>query len=682
MRQILITAALPYANGDIHLGHLLEHIQTDIWARAMRSMGHDVKFVCADDAHGTAIMLKAKTQNITPEALIDEVRLRHMADFAGFLIQFDHYHSTHSDENRTFSTTIYRTLNEKGYIKTDTVNQLFDQKAGMFLADRFVKGQCPKCHAPDQYGDNCEVCASTYSATDLINPVSTVSGDTPVIKPSLHYFFDLPQFESFLQEYFTKGTLQTPIQNKLNEWFESGLQRWDISRDAPYFGFLIPDTTDKYFYVWLDAPIGYMASFKALCQKSGIDFDHYWHKDSTTELYHFIGKDIVYFHALFWPAMLHGAGYRTPTGVFAHGFVTVNGQKMSKSRGTFIQANTYLKHLNPEYLRYYFASKLGTGIDDINLDFDDFIQKVNSDLVGKVVNIASRLAPFLHKYFDGNLYNESRTHPLLADARAMGDEIGALFEAREFSKAIRAIMSIADNANEYIDTHKPWQIAKNLQHNLQNGLPNDTQSNEMRHLLWQVCSLGIQLFYQLIIYLAPIVPDLSEKARLFLQVERLHFADRFIDIQKINPFHSLLARIDKAMVDNMIEDSKQILAPKDNKAQNNIDDNNYIGIDDFAKVQMKVAKVLECNYVDGADKLLSFSLDVGEDTPRQVFSGIRAFYEPCDLIGKKVICVTNLAPRKMKFGISSGMILSAGDPKTRLVVITLPDDAPIGATLA
>lgn len=694
MREILVTSALPYANGDIHLGHLVEYVQTDIWVRAMKAQGHQVTYVCADDAHGAAIMLKAEANGVTPEQQIATVKAAHEADFAKFMIDFDNYYSTHSEENKSFSELIYRRLNNAGHISTRDVEQLFDPEKGLFLADRFVKGDCPECGAVDQYGDNCEVCSTTYHATELKNPRSTISGATPVLRTSKHYFFELPEFEAFLKDWTQEeGRLQSSVTNKLQEWFDAGLASWDISRDAPYFGFKIPDRPegepDKYFYVWLDAPVGYMASFKNLCEKrqgtdNALDFDRYWaqENENKTEVYHFIGKDIVYFHALFWPAMLAGSEFRTPTGIFVHGFLTVNGEKMSKSRGTFINAATYAEHLHPEYLRYYFASKLTSKVEDINLDLEDFMQKVNSDLVGKVVNIASRSAGFLVKKYDGMLTEICAEPELLEDITKTGDEIAAAFENREFARAMRLIMQCADKANEYIDHKKPWALAK------VEGKEQEVQD---------VCSVAINIFRQLMVYLAPVLPELTANAKEFLNIEDLSFESRnqWLLGHKINKFKPLMQRIEEKDIAAMVAASKESLekiadagqtATKKDDAKNvkndTPKDNDYIGIDDFAKVEMKVAKVLDCNLVEGADKLLQFSLDVGEAAPRNVFSGIRKFYEPSQLLGKKVICVTNLAPRKMKFGVSEGMILSAGDPKTKLTVITLPDEAAIGDVLA
>ncbi|MGP9543565.1 methionine--tRNA ligase [Psychrobacter sp. AOP7-B1-25] len=697
MREILVTSALPYANGDIHLGHLLEHIQTDIWVRAMKAQSHKVTYVCADDAHGTGIMLKAEDNGVTPEEQIAAVKASHEADFSKFLIDYDNYYTTHSEENKHFSELIYRRLNSAGHISTKDVEQLFDPEKQLFLADRFVKGECPECGAADQYGDNCEVCSTTYNAVELKNPRSTISGATPILKTSKHYFFDLPEFEQFLKEWTrSDNRLQTSVANKLQEWFDSGLASWDISRDAPYFGFQIPDTPsdepDKYFYVWLDAPVGYMASFKNLCDKrsgtdQALDFDRYWAQENEqkTEVYHFIGKDIVYFHALFWPAMLAGSELRTPTGVFAHGFLMVNGEKMSKSRGTFINAKTYAEHLHPEYLRYYFASKLSDKVEDINFDLNDFMQKVNSDLVGKVVNIASRSAGFLVKKYDGMLSEVCVESALLEDITKTGDEIAAAYENREFSRAMRLIMQCADKANEYIDEKKPWSLAKI------EGTEQEVQD---------VCSVAINIFRQLMAYLAPVLPELTANAKEFLNLDDLSFASRneWLLGHKINKFKPLMQRIEAKDIEAMVENSKASLAQTDATATNDsskpaakdkaqttdvdTEQTDYIGIEDFSKVEMKVAHVLECNHVEGADKLLQFTLDVGEDKPRNVFSGIRKFYEPEQLVDKKVVCVTNLAPRKMKFGVSEGMVLSTGEPKTGLTVVTLPDACVVGDVLA
>ncbi|WP_066802305.1 methionine--tRNA ligase [Moraxella oblonga] len=680
-RQILVTNALPYANGPIHMGHLLGYIQADIWVRAMRSAGHDVIYVCADDAHGTAIMLRAEANGISPEEQIKNVQVEHERDFAGFNVAFDYYDSTHSDTNRKRSEEIYLANEKAGNISIRPVTQLFDPQKQMFLSDRFIKGTCPTCKTDDQYGDACEKCGTTYNATDLLNPRSTLSGATPTLKESDHYFFNLPNFTKFLQTWTRdEGRLPTSIANKLDEWFEAGLSDWDISRDKPYFGFKIPNTQDKYFYVWVDAPIGYMASFENYIKahRPDITFEDYWKKDSDKEVYHFIGKDIVYFHALFWPAMLHGANYRTPTSLFVNGFLTVNGEKMSKSRGTFIKAETYLKHLNPEYLRYYFASKLSDKVEDSDLNLDDFVLKVNSDLVGKVVNIASRCAKFINTQFNNKLSDTCTESDLVNSFIAKGDEIIKYYENREFSTAIREIMALADIANQYIDEKKPWALAKEN--------PNSTDVQD-------ICSVGLNLFHKIMIYLSPVLPTLAKESKAFLNVESLDFHARFdVLTHSIHEFIPLMQRVDPKKVQAMVDDSKEDLQTAQTNQQSNkktskkeskpVETNNeFIGIDDFAKVQMKVAKVLECNKVEGADKLLQFTLDVGEEKTRNVFSGIAKFYTPEELQGKTVICVTNLAPRKMKFGISEGMILSA-EKDGQLTVVLLPDSMVAGATLA
>ncbi|WP_373100760.1 MULTISPECIES: methionine--tRNA ligase [Pasteurellaceae] len=668
-RKILVTCALPYANGPIHLGHMLEHIQADIWVRFQRMRGNEIYFVCADDAHGTPIMLKADQMGITPEQLIAEVQQSHMADFAGFNISFDNYHSTHSDENKILSETIYQRLKTNGFIKSRTISQLFDPEKGMFLPDRFVKGTCPKCKSPDQYGDNCEVCSATYSPTELINPRSTVSGATPVLKESEHFFFDLPSFEAMLKDWINSGTLQQEVANKMREWFDAGLQQWDISRDAPYFGFKIPHTQDKYFYVWLDAPIGYMASFKNLCdKKDGIDFDSFWRQDSETELYHFIGKDIMYFHSLFWPAMLEGAGLRKPNNIFVHGYVTVNGEKMSKSRGTFIQAATYLKHLDPECLRYYYAAKLSNRIDDLDLNLQDFVQRVNTDLVNKLVNLASRNAGFIHKRFNGQLADKLEDDALFAEFTAQSEQIATYYEQREYAKAVREIMALTDKANKYVDEKAPWIIAKQAEREAE---------------LQQVCSMGIQLFRLLIGYLKPILPQLAERAEAFLQTE-LSWDNLTSPLlaHQIAPFKALFARLEMKQIDTMIEASKAENAQVSQSAVKNTAVSApiepfeaTIGIEEFAKLDLRVAKVLKCEAVPESNKLLKFSLDLGVET-RQVFSGIKAAYtKPQELEGRLVIMVANLAPRKMKFGVSEGMILSAGSGGSDLFLL----DADAGA---
>ncbi|MEP4559237.1 methionine--tRNA ligase [Cobetia amphilecti] len=660
-RKILVTSALPYANGSIHLGHLLEYIQTDIWVRFQKSRGHECHYVCADDAHGTAIMLRAEQEGVTAEQLIQRVSDEHQADFAKFGVGFDNYHSTHSPENRAHSERIYLALRDAGHIATRDIEQMFDPVKGLFLADRFIKGTCPKCKTEDQYGDNCEACGAAYTPAELIDPVSAISGATPEMRTSTHYFFKLPNFAEFLQEWTKSGRVQSQISNKLQEWFEAGLAEWDISRDAPYFGFEIPDTPGKYFYVWLDAPIGYLASFQNLCEKQGIDFDSYWKADSDAEVYHFIGKDIVYFHALFWPAMLEGAGMRTPTGVNCHGFVTVNGAKMSKSRGTFIKADTYAQFLNPEYLRYYFAAKLTSGVDDLDLNLDDFTARVNSDLVGKVVNIASRCAGFVKKFGDGKLSATCAEPELVERFIAAGEGIAADFEAREFARAMRKVMELADEANTYIADKAPWAMAKE-----------DGREQEVL----DVCSVGINLFRQLMVYLAPVIPELTDKARDFLNLESLDWASResVLTDHAINKFKPLLTRVEPERIDKMLEASREVLVEeqkiKDGTAKaeaaaapSPLDADpiaDEIDFDTFMKTDLRVAKIVKAEHVEKAAKLLKLTLDIGGET-RTVFSGIKSAYAPEALEGRLTVMVANLAPRKMRFGVSEGMVLAAGD---------------------
>ena len=664
-RKILVTSALPYANGSIHLGHMLEYIQTDMWVRYQKLRGNQAVYVCADDAHGSAIMLRAEKEGITPEQLIDGVRAEHMADFADFLVDFDNYHSTHSEENRELSASIYLALRDKGHIATRAVTQYFDPEKGMFLADRFIKGTCPKCGTDDQYGDNCEKCGATYAPTELKNPRSAISGAVPVLKESQHFFFKLPDFEAMLKQWTRSGALQEAVANKIAEWLDGGLQEWDISRDAPYFGFEIPDEPGKYFYVWLDAPIGYMASFKNLCsRRPELDFDAFWGKDSSAELYHFIGKDIVNFHALFWPAMLDGAGYRKPTAVNVHGYLTVNGQKMSKSRGTFIKARTYLDHLNPEYLRYYYASKLGRGVDDLDLNLEDFVQKVNSDLVGKVVNIASRCAGFIHKG-NGGLLVAADPEPELWNAfRAAAPSIAEAYEARDFSRAMREIMALADRANAWIADKAPWALNK------VEGKQAEVQ---------EICALGINLFRQLVIMLKPVLPQLAADAEAFLNVAPQTWADLALPLanHQLNPFNPLLTRIEQAKIDAMTEASKEDLAAEAAKPQGNGELAKdplaaEINFDAFAAVDLRIALIEKCEFVEGADKLLRLSLDIG-DEKRNVFSGIKSAYpDPSKLEGRLTLYVANLAPRKMKFGISEGMVLAAG-PGGEDIYLLSPD---------
>ncbi|AHF76501.1 Methionyl-tRNA synthetase [Sodalis praecaptivus] len=664
-KKILVTCALPYANGSIHLGHMLEHIQADIWVRYQRMRGHQVYFICADDAHGTPIMLKAQQLGMAPEEMINEMNLEHQTDFAGFGISYDNYHSTHSEENRQLSTLIYQRLKENGYIKSRTISQLFDPEKAMFLPDRFVKGSCPKCHSPDQYGDNCEVCGATYNPTDLINPKSAVSGATPVMRESEHFFFDLPAFSDMLRAWTRSGALQEQVANKMQEWFESGLQQWDISRDAPYFGFEVPDAPGKYFYVWLDAPIGYMGAFKNLCQKrSDLRFDEFWEVNSQTDLYHFIGKDIVYFHSLFWPAMLEGSQFRKPTNLFVHGYVTVNGAKMSKSRGTFIKASTYLAHLDADCLRYYYAAKLSSRIDDIDLNLEDFIQRVNADIVNKVVNLASRNAGFINKRFDGQLAATVADPALYATFVNAATSIGEAFNSRETSRAIREIMALADLANRYVDEQAPWVVAK------QEGREADLQA---------ICSMGIQLFRVLMTYLKPVLPSLAARAEAFLASPLSWDAvPTPLVSHRISPFKALFSRIEPAQVEAVVEASRQEAAaagapaaePK--IAQTEPPIAATIAFDDFAKVDMRVALIKRAEHVEGSDKLLKLTLDLGGSS-RQVFSGIRAAYpDPQALEGRLTIMVANLAPRKMRFGVSEGMVMAAG-PGGKDIFLLSPD---------
>ena len=651
-RQILVTNALPYANAALHLGHILEYTQTDVWVRFQKMRGHECYYVSADDAHGTAIMLKADEKGISAEQHIADMRTIHEADFKDFLIGVDNYHSTHSEENRVFSELIYNRLKANDHIAKRSITQAFDPEKKLFLADRYVKGTCPKCKTDDQYGDNCEVCGATYSPVDLINPVSVISGATPIEKESVHYFFKLPEFTDFLKQWVNSGAVQKEVANKLGEWLDSGLQEWDISRDAPYFGFEIPDAPGKYFYVWLDAPIGYMASFKNLCEREAIDFDHFWEKDSSTELYHFIGKDIVNFHALFWPAMLKSANYRTPTKVCVHGFVTVNGKKMSKSRGTFINARCYLNHLNPEYLRYYYASKLSGSVEDIDLNLEDFIQKVNSDLVGKVVNIASRCAKFVTNGNNGILSSTIENQALWNQVSGAKDSIANHYENRDFSKAIREIMALADLANEYIAAKEPWKLNKD---------PDQQQKVQ------DICSLGINMFRVILTYLKPVLPSMAEAGETFLN-DSLTWGSVNQPLVKhqINPFTPLMQRIEKERVDAMVEASKQDL-PKaiDPIISGPLADEplaDEISFDDFIKVDLRVALIVKAEHVEGADKLLQLTLDIGGET-RQVFSGIKSSYDPQSLEGRLTVMVANLAPRKMRFGMSEGMVLAAADKK-------------------
>lgn len=643
-RTILVTSALPYANGSIHLGHMLEYIQTDIWVRFQKQSGHNCIYVCADDAHGTAIMLRAETMNQTPEELIADVKREHEADFAGFQIGFDHYSSTHTEANRHYAELIYHRVRDAGGIAIKTISQLYDPEKQLFLADRYVKGGCPQCGADDQYGDNCEACGATYQAAELKQPKSTLSGSTPILKDSEHLFFELGQHTDFLRQWTRSGRLQPEVANKLTEWIDGGLRSWDISRDAPYFGFEVPDHPGTYFYVWLDAPIGYMGAFQEWCDANNFDFDSVWSADSDAEVYHFIGKDIVNFHCLFWPAMLHQAQFRTPTGVNVHGFVTVDGRKMSKSRGTFIKARTYLDQLDPEYLRYYFATKLSARVEDIDLSLEDFVQKVNSDLVGKLVNIASRTAGFITKRFDGQLGSELAHPELLDRIRAQAPAIQAAFEAREFAKATREIMTLADEVNAWIADEAPWTLAK---------------SDETLARVQPICTTALNAFRLLTLYLKPVLPSLAERVADFLNVSSLDY-DTLNDTllnQSISPFKALMTRLEMADVEAMIQPVDATVEAKPAPAGEPLAAE--CTLDDFTKVDLRVARIVAAESVEGADKLLKLTLDLGTET-RTVFSGIKHAYDPDQLIGRHTVMIANLAPRKMKFGVSEGMVLAAG----------------------
>ena len=678
-RKILVTSALPYANGSIHLGHLVEYIQTDIWVRAQKMRGHDCHYVCADDTHGTPIMLRAELEGITPEQLLEKMQTEHQADFAGFNIEFDNYYSTNSDDNKTLAQGIYRSLRDKGLIEVRTIEQFFDPQKQMFLPDRFIKGECPKCHAQDQYGDACEICGTTYDPTELINPYSAVSGATPIKKESEHYFFKLGECETFLKEWLAGEhqhgvpgqPLQTEMDNKIREWFDAGLKNWDISRDAPYFGFEIPDAPGKYLYVWLDAPVGYMASFKNLCDKKGLDFFEYWGKESKAEVYHFIGKDILYFHALFWPATLHFSDYRTPDKLFVHGFLTVNGQKMSKSRGTFITASSFLKHIDPEYLRYYYAAKLTDRVEDIDLNFEDFVARVNSNLVGKYVNIASRTAGFITKKFGGKLAStlDDEQMKLLAQFQSASEDIAVCYEKRQFNEAIRIIMGLADRANEYINDKKPWELAK------QEGTDAELHS---------ICSASINFFRLLTLYLKPVMPKLAEQVEGFLNIKPMVWSDAasLLTNHTIDKFQHLAKRVEQSQIDALVADNmqKETKKPEPHSQVRHAEKQQHehppiaetITIDDFAKVDLRIARIEKAQHVEGAEKLLQLTLDIGGEK-RNVFAGIKSAYNPEDLEGKLTVMVANLAPRKMKFGMSEGMVLAAG-PGGKDLFILNPDE--------
>ncbi len=684
-RQILVTSALPYANGSIHLGHLVEYIQTDIWVRFQKMRGHDCRYMCADDTHGTPVMLRAEKEGITPETLIQRVWDEHTRDFAGFHIGFDHYYSTHSEENHALVSKIYLALKDAGLIEVKTIAQMYDPVKNMFLPDRFIKGECPKCGAADQYGDNCEACGATYGPTDLKNPVSAISGATPVHRDSEHHFFKLGDCEAFLREWTKSGTLQDEAANKMQEWFASGLSNWDISRDAPYFGFEIPGAPGKYFYVWLDAPTGYMASFARYAKDNGLDFDAWWGADSTAELVHFIGKDILYFHALFWPAMLKFSGYRLPSAIHAHGFLTVNGQKMSKSRGTFITASSYLEQgLNPEWLRYYYAAKLNGSMEDIDLNLEDFVARVNSDLVGKFINIASRTAGFIHKNFEGRLAEGVANLELIGEFQAASDAIAAHYEARDTAKALREIMALTDRANQYVADEKPWELAK---------------KPEAAHRLHEVCTVALNLFRLLTLYLKPVLPKLASEVEAFLAIEPLAWNDAQTRLvrQRINPYQHLMTRIDPKTIDAMIDANKQNLeptparhaeaqahgaaktaapspqsAPLQGEGASVAADTALISIDDFAKIDLRIARIAHAEHVEDADKLLRLTLDLGPLGTRQVFAGIKSAYAPEALVGRLTMMVANLAPRKMKFGMSEGMVLAASGDAPGLFILS-PD---------
>lgn len=666
-RKILVTSALPYANGAIHLGHLVGYMQTDIWVRLQKMRGHECWYVCADDTHGTPIMLRAEKEGITPEQLIGRMHTEHSRDFAGFHVAFDNYYTTHSEETRRFAEEIYTTLKQAGLIDVRSIEQYFDPIKQMFLPDRFIKGECPKCGAKDQYGDSCEVCGAAYAPTDLKDPYSAISGAKPELRSSEHYFFKLsdPRCQDFLRHWTSEpGHLQIEATNKLQEWLgtpgENKLTDWDISRDAPYFGFEIPDAPGKYFYVWLDAPIGYMGSFQNLCAKKGLDFNEFWNKNSTAELYHFIGKDILYFHALFWPAELEFAGYRTPTQVFAHGFLTVDGAKMSKSRGTFITAESYLAQgLNPEWLRYYFAAKLNGSMEDLDLNLDDFVSRVNSDLIGKYINIASRAAGFIEKHFAGKLLDEDfneRLRTYLPELLTAADEIAHYYETRDFARATRRIMALADQVNQYVDHHQPWKLAKH---------------GGKERELHVVCTTLINAFRLLTLYLKPILPKIAQRAEEFLNIAPLHWADASHVLPPqhlINPYEHLMQRIEPKQIEALLAANRETMTPTELTSATSKtpvatvtpvpDSSPTISIDDFSKIDLRIARISDAQHVEGAEKLIRLTLDLGGET-RQVFAGIKSAYDPAQLVGRLTVMVANLAPRKMKFGLSEGMVLAA-----------------------
>ena len=661
-RKIFVSSALPYANGSIHMGHLVEYLQTDIWARFQKMREHTCTYVCAADAHGTPVMIKARAENTSPEELVKRVAAEQYKDLSDFGVQFDNFYTTHSEENEQIVDRLYENLKKAGYIYTKTIEQAYDEQENMFLPDRFVRGTCPRCKSEDQYGDACEVCGATYSPNDLIDPISVLSDSKPVWRESEHYFFKLSEFGDRLQQWIKKAQLHQNITSKLEEWFDTGLQDWDISRDAPYFGFLIPGTTDKYFYVWLDAPVGYLASFLNYCnQRDDIDFDEYWAADSETEVYHFIGKDIVYFHTLFWPAVLEGAGFRVPTSVFAHGFLTINGKKMSKARGTFINARTYLDNLNPSYLRYYYAAKLGPSMEDIDLNLEDFSARVNSDLVGKLVNIASRCAGFISKRFDGRLSDALDDPDLYARFTEQSETIAAHYERREYSKAMRSVMALADEANRYIEQNKPWLMVKD-----------DARQDAVQ----AVCTQGLNMFRALMVYLTPVVPALAEGARDLFQEGDWTWESAGSPLlgTRINKYKPLITRVESSQVEKMVEESKESSPPvKEVVAE----ESSEITIEDFMKIDLRVARVEKAEPVEGADKLLQLTLNLGDET-RNVFAGIKAAYDPADLVGRHVVAVANLKPRKMRFGMSEGMVLASGPGGEDIFLLSVDDGAVPG----
>jgi methionyl-tRNA synthetase len=662
-REILVTSALPYANGPIHLGHLVEYIQTDLWVRFQRLSGHTCYYVCADDTHGTPIMLRAEAEGVSPERLIERMHADHLRDFTGFHIAFDHYDSTHSPETRSLAEAMFHRLREQGLIDVRPIEQLYDPVKAMFLPDRFIKGECPRCHAKDQYGDACEACGATYLPTDLIAPYSALSGAAPVRKGSEHYFFRLSACAEFLAEWTRAGHLDPQAANKLDEWLKVGLSDWDISRDAPYFGFEIPGAPGKYFYVWLDAPIGYMASFKNLCEREGIDFDRFWTQGAKTELYHFIGKDILYFHALFWPALLHHSGYRTPDRVFAHGFLTVNGEKMSKSRGTFITAQSYLKHLDPEYLRYYYAAKLGATMEDLDLSFEDFVARVNADLVGKYINIASRSAGFITRHFEGYVRAVTELTPWRAfEVEGYSDRIARAYESREFGKGLRMAMGLADRINQYFDAEQPWRLAKAVE---------DPATRETLH---QVCSVCLRGFQYLSLWLKPVLPCLARRVEAFLGCGELRFTGEPPPLVRIAPYEHLLTRIEPRQIEALLMEDQETLARVPGRADGIAPTAPLaepISIEDFGKVDLRIARIVRAEHVEGADKLLKLTLDIGQEE-RTVFAGIKSAYAPEALAGRLTVMVANLAPRKMRFGISEGMVLAAGPGGKELYLLS-PD---------